>query len=98
MMETSDGRIGFEIIEGDVYEGDPVGDAIGEGNTVLGVFVPSGPGVHVLKAFLTADELAESLDGAMKTPEGTTSPPSCTCGIAIAEASRICAELDCPYR
>ena len=25
-------------------------------------------------------------------------PPNCTCGIAIAEARRLCTERDCPYR
>ncbi len=106
MMETSDGRFQFEIIDGDIYEGDRVGDAIGVDNTALGIFVPSVTGAHVLKAFLTADELAESLvltapsrvKGALQPPKGTTSPPRCTCGIAVADASRICAERDCPYR
>ena len=105
-METSDGRFQFEIIDGDIYEGDPVGDAIGVDNTALGIFVPSVTGAHVLKAFLTADELAELLvltapsrvKGALQRPRGTTSPPLCTCGKPVTEASRICAELDCPYR
>ena len=25
-------------------------------------------------------------------------PANCTCGVAIAEARRLCPELDCPYR
>ena len=106
MIETSDGRFQFEIIDGDIYEGDPVGDAIGVDNSALGIFVPTVTGAHVLKAYLTADELAEALvltapsrvKRVLEESKGTTSSPNCTCGIAVADASRICAELDCPFR
>ena len=105
MIETSDGRFQFEIIDGDIYEGDPVGDAIGLDNTALGIFVPSVTGAHVLKAYLTADELAESLvitapsrvKGVLEESKDTTRSGICSCGIAIAAASIMCPEVDCFY-
>ena len=106
MIETSNGRFQFEIIDGDIYEGDPVGDAIGVDNTTLGIFVPTVTGAHVLKAYLTADELAEALvlsapsrvKELLEKSKGTTSSPNCSCGIAIADASIMCPEVDCFYQ
>ncbi len=69
-------------------------DELTNHNAFLGVF--SEEWIEELVA-LVAEQFRKE-KGALKTPEGTTSPPACMCGIAIAEASRICAELNCPYR
>ena len=62
-MVTKDETIRFEIIEGDIYYDDPVGQTIGEDDDpVLGIFKTDNNGLSwYLYNYVRADALATTL-------------------------------------
>ena len=113
MIHTSDGRYMFNFIDCCTYDLCDPPDEPHDSKVLFAVHKPAPnhpQGVWILAATLTADRLAEALlemtqpaifeidVDQFRGMAEDASHPTCTCGIAIAEAGSLCTDLDCFYR